>query len=371
MSDKSYFQKLRDKINKKAGEEVSFSLKDNNPNVVKEWIPTGSRWLDSIICNGKMAGIPMGKMVEISGLESTGKSYLAAQIAVNAVKKGVDVIYFDSESALDMEFVTKMGLNPDSFIYVQAISVEFVLETIETLLAENKKPMLFVWDSLAQTPTKNDIVSDFDPLSSMAVKARVLSKGFQKLTIPLANRASTLLLINQLKTNITNSVAEKFTDPFTTPGGKAPLFACSLRIWLTSRHSKASFVKNENDEVIGTEVKAHIKKSRFGSFGRECVFKILWSGNNIAVQDEESWFDAVKRSPEIANSGAWYTLKYSDGTEERFQPGGWAKKMENQKFKDRIIELMDELLIKKYEKKENDNNKQNEEIPGVGEEAGV
>ena len=101
------------------------------------------------------------------------------------------------------------------------------------------------------------------------------------------------------------------------------------------------------------------------------MFKILWSGDKIAIQDEESWFDAVKRSPEITNSGPWYTLKYADGTEERFQPGGWMKKMENPKFKARVIELMDDLLIKKYEKKENDNNEQDEEISGASEETGV
>jgi recombination protein RecA len=299
-----------------------------------------------------MAGIPMGKMVEISGLESTGKSYLATQIAANAVKKGIDVVYFDAESALDMEFASRMGLTPDDFIYVQATSVEFVLETIETLLSENNKPMLFILDSLAQTPTKTDIESDYDPLSSMAVKARVLSKGFQKLTIPLANNGSTFLVLNQLKTNITNNVAEKFTDPFTTPGGKALLFACSLRIWLTSRHSKASFVVDENGTVIGTEVKVHIKKSRFGSFGRECVFKILWAGDRIAIQDEESFYEVIKDSPEVNVAGAWCSLKYADGIEEKFQQGGWVKKMADPKFKERVIEIMDKLLIKKYEKVE-------------------
>ena len=75
---------LRKLINKKAGENVAFSLKEENPSEVTDWIPTGSRWLDSIICRGKRTGIPVGKVVEIAGLEATGKSYMAAQIAANA-----------------------------------------------------------------------------------------------------------------------------------------------------------------------------------------------------------------------------------------------------------------------------------------------
>ena len=89
---------IRHLLNKQAGTDVSYDLLGDNPTEVKEWIPTGSRWLDSIICRGKLAGIPVGKITEIAGLESTGKSFIAAQVAANAQKMGIDVIYFDSES---------------------------------------------------------------------------------------------------------------------------------------------------------------------------------------------------------------------------------------------------------------------------------
>ena len=96
---------MRSLINKKAGQEVAHNLRESNPTEVTDWIPTGSRWLDSIICRGKKAGIPMGKIVEIAGLEGTGKSYMAVQVAANAIQKGIDVIYFDSESAVDPKFL--------------------------------------------------------------------------------------------------------------------------------------------------------------------------------------------------------------------------------------------------------------------------
>ena len=98
-------QELMTLVNKKAGRSVAHDLTGANPTEVKEWIPTGSRWLDSIICKGQMGGIPVGKTTEIAGLTSTGKSYMAAQIAANAQKQGKLVVYFDSESAIDPAFL--------------------------------------------------------------------------------------------------------------------------------------------------------------------------------------------------------------------------------------------------------------------------
>ena len=102
---------MKNLINKKEGSEVAFDLSKDNPTDVKQWIPTGSRWLNSIICRGQMAGIPVGKYSEIAGLESTGKSYMAAQIAANAQKMDIDVIYFDSESAIDSGFLQNAGVD--------------------------------------------------------------------------------------------------------------------------------------------------------------------------------------------------------------------------------------------------------------------
>ena len=175
-------------VNKSAGANVAFSLKDENPTEVNEFIPTGSKWLDGIVRRGKWGGIPVSKISEIAGLEATGKSYMAAQVAANAQKMGIDVIYFDSESAIDPQFLENAGCDLENLLYVQAQSVEFVLETIENLLANSDGKMLFIWDSMAMTPSVSDIESDFNPLSTMAVKPRILSKGMAKLVQPIGVR---------------------------------------------------------------------------------------------------------------------------------------------------------------------------------------
>jgi len=342
---------MRKLINKKAGMNVAHNLKEENPTQVTQWIPTGSRWLDSITCRGKLAGIPVGKITEIAGLESTGKSYMAAQIAANAQKLGIDVVYFDSESAIDPSFLENVGCDLDRLLYIQATSVEFVLETIEELLGSDSQ-LLFIWDSLALTPAISDVEGDFNPQSSMAVKARILAKGMAKLTLSIANTQSTFLVLNQLKTNITRSPSEAMTTPYVTPGGKAMIYAYSLRIWLTGRKAKASFVLDDNGFRIGSEVKVKLEKSRFGTQGRRCNFRILWGGNTVAIQDDESLFDAIKGSENIHQSGAWYTMIYEDGTSEKFQASKWAEKIQSEKFRQRVYQIMDEEVIMKFDNRE-------------------
>jgi recombination protein RecA len=292
---------------------------------------------------------------------------------------GIDVIYFDSESAIDPTFLERTGCNLENLLYIQAQSVEFVLETIEDLLANNDNRMLFIWDSLALTPSVSDVEGDFNPLSSMAVKARILAKGMSKLTVPIANSQSTFLVLNQLKTNITRSPSEAMVEPYMTPGGKAMIYAYSLRVWLTGRKSKASYVLDERGFRVGSEVKATLKKSRFGTQGRQASFKILW-GDNIGVQDEESWFEAIKGSEHLKQSGAWYTLQHKDGTEEKFQPSKWKNMLTNEKFRDRVLDIMDEEVILKFDKRqgeasdfydiENENIEENKKLSVVSEKDG-
>lgn len=341
-------EEMRKLINKKAGMNVAHDLNEENPTVVTQWIPTGSRWLDSIICRGHYAGIPVGKVSEIAGLEATGKSYMAAQIAANAQKMGIDVVYFDSESAIDPSFLTNAGCDLEKLLYVQAQSVEFVLETIEELLASNNQ-MLFIWDSLALTPAVSEVQGSFDPMSQMAMKARILARAMSKLALPLANARATLLVLNQLKTNITRIASEAMTTPYVTPGGKAMAYAYSLRIWLTGRKAKASFVLDDNGFRIGSEVKVKLEKSRFGTSGRRCNFRILWGGNDVAIQDDESLFDAIKSSDNIKQSGAWYTMVFEDGSTEKFQATKWVEKMQDDKFRQRVYQIIDEEVIYKFD----------------------
>ena len=154
-------------INKKAGRTVAFAGDQENPADIKDWIPTGSRWLDSIICRGQLAGIPVGRCTEIAGLESSGKSYMAGQIAREGQKKGIKVLYFDSEATMTSEFLEKLGCDMDSdnqIVIIQPEDVEMVLETMEMCMANDPdNRYLFILDSLAMTPCRADLEKDFNP----------------------------------------------------------------------------------------------------------------------------------------------------------------------------------------------------------------
>jgi recombination protein RecA len=344
---------LRELINKKAGTEVAFDLMEQNPSEVTEWIPTGSDVLDSIICRGKKAGIPVGRITELAGVEASGKSYFAAQIAANAQKMGMTVIYFDSESALDPEFLSKAGCNVGEIVYTQATSIEFVLETVEQLLGEQTaERFLFILDSFAFTPSIADIEGDFNPQSTMAVKPRIMSKGLAKLIQPIANKKSSFLVLNQLKQNIVigpTAHAEMLINPYITPGGKALSYAYSLRIWLTPKKSKASYVLSPTGFRIGSETKCTLKKSRFGTEGRECSLKLLWGGPSIQVSDEEAWLDILSKS-DRSSSGSWWTIKLLDGTERKFRSAEFSNELKDENFRKAVLSIVEEELITKFDK---------------------
>ena len=346
---------MRALINKRAGLDVAHDLTSENPTQVKDWIPTGSRWLDSIICRGKLSGIPVGKIVEIAGLEATGKSYMAAQIASNAQKQGKLVVYFDSESAIDPSFLERAGCDLERLMYVQAHSVEFVLETIEELLGASDDQLVLIWDSLAFTPSISDVEGDFNPQSTVATKARILAKGMSKLVIPIADQKATFIVLNQLKTNIPQGPMARqiaMTTPYITPGGKAMHYSYSLRIWLTGRKSKAAAVLDEKGFKIGSEVKVKLEKSRFGTEGRNCTFRILWGTDEIGIQDEESWFDAIKGTKHMQSAGSWYTLTMGDYS-KKFQPSKWTELVKNdEEFKAKVLELMEVEVIQKFDNRQ-------------------
>ena len=336
-------------LNKKRGMDVAHMMGDDNPSEVKDWIPTNCTWLDGIICRGKMAGIPVGRITEIAGLEGSGKSYMAAQVAASATQKGYQVLYFDSEAALDFNFLKKAGVDQNLFLRITPQSVEDMFETIELALSQGEENTVFIWDSLANTPTSSDNSGTFNPQETMALKARIISKAMQKLTSPLNQTNSTFLVLNQLKTHIPRpgDHVSAMIDPFVTPGGKSMQYAASLRIYLTGRKSKASYIMDDNGFRIGSEVKARIKKSRFGSEGRECFFKILW-GDEVRIQNDEGIFEAIKGSDRIKNAGAWYTLIHTDGKEEKFQSKMWLDKMKEEKFRASAMDIFESEVVLKF-----------------------
>lgn len=345
---------MRKMINKKAGEELAFNLEEDNPVEVTDWIPTGSHILDCILTKGKKTGIPIGRFTELAGLSAVGKSFMAAKIAANAQQMGLDVVYFDAESALDPEFLRKAGCDVEKILYVQAKSVEFVLQTVEDLLGSNENRMLFILDSYAATPCDAELEGSYNPNESIALKPRIMSLGLRKLTQLLGNKQGTMIITNHLKTNIPrpgdpSARIEVMMNPFVAPGGVTVPYYYSHRLWLTGRKSKASYITNEAGYRIGSETKITLKKSRFGTEGRECSVKLVWGGDEVVFLDEEVYPDIISKSEHVT-SGAWWTLRYEDGTEQRFRSSALHEEMKNEKFRKRILWIVEDELVTKFDK---------------------
>ena len=147
------------------------------------------------------------------------------------------------------------------------------------------------------------------------------------------------------------NVAEAMTTPYIAPGGKAIPYFCSLRIWLTKRKAKNAMVNDDAGFRIGSEVKIKLEKSRYGTEGRQCTFKILW-GSDVGIQDEESWLTAIKSSgtSRLKQAGAWYTLIDKDNKEHKFQASKWIVNLNDKKFRQAVYDVMNEEIIHRFDK---------------------
>lgn len=193
-------------LNKAHGSRVAFNLaEDSSPNVVKRWISTGSTQLDYIISNRRNGGVPEGRIIEISGMPSTGKSHIAFAMARNVQQIGGLVVYIDTECAVPIEKLSSMGIDVKKrFVYCDTHCTEEVFSIIESTILKAKAlmskdiPILVVWDSVAATSPKAELEGEYDQ-NSMGLQARAISKGMRKITGVIGQNNVTLVCLNQLR----------------------------------------------------------------------------------------------------------------------------------------------------------------------------
>lgn len=197
-------------LNKEMGQLVAYNLSDGAaPTVIKRWLSTGSVQLDYAIANRAGGGLPEGRIIELSGLPSTGKSHIAYETAKGVQRAGGVVVYIDTENATPVDKLAEMGLDVTKrFVYCDTHCTEEVFSIIEStinkaqqLISKLNVPFLVIWDSVAATSPKAELEGNYDQ-NSIGLQARALSKGFRKLTGVLGANGVTLLALNQLRTSI-------------------------------------------------------------------------------------------------------------------------------------------------------------------------
>jgi recombination protein RecA len=278
---------------------------DGNNSLAVEGIPTGAISLD-IALGGK--GMPRGRIVEVFGPESSGKTTLCLHIIAEAQKKGGVAAFVDAEHALDPSWAKRLGVSLRELLVSQPDSGEQALEIVETLVRSNAVDVIVV-DSVAALIPKAEIEGEMGD-ATMGAQARLMSQAMRKLTAAVSKSKSLVIFINQIRMKI----GVMFGNPETTTGGNALKFYCSVRVDIR----RINAIK-EAEVAIGNRVRAKVVKNKIAPPFREAEFDILFDSG---ISYEGDLLDLGVNENVIDKSGAWFnygSVRLGQGREQARQ----------------------------------------------------
>ena len=316
---------------------------DTTPTDIKDFISTGSTMLDLAISNRADGGIAVGRITELNGLESSGKSLIGAHMLAETQKKGGVAVYIDTETAVSTEFLESIGVDVKSMLYLHLETVEDIFSAIEEIVAkvrESDKDRLvtILVDSLAAATTKVELEAEFDKDGWATSKAIILSKAMRKITQMIARQKVCLIFTNQLR----QKMGVMFGDPWTTSGGKALPFHASTRIRLKNMGQ----IKDTKKNTIGIKIRAQVIKNRLGPPLRSADFQLYF---DKGIDDFGSWLEVLKQHNLVKQGGAWYTLTDQDGKDHKFQSKDFESLMADEDTQKYVYDLICEKTILKYD----------------------
>jgi len=352
---------LADSLNKQFKDmKVAYFLdgSDTTPTDIKEFISTGSTMLDLAIANKPNGGIAVGRITEINGLESSGKSLIGAHILAETQKKGGVAVYIDTENAVSEEFLKVLGIDTSQLLYLQLQTVEEIFQAIEEIVlkvreAEKDRLVTILVDSLAAASTQVEIDADFEKDGWATSKAIIISKAMRKITQMIGRQRIALVFTNQLRAKL----GVMFGDPWTTSGGKALPFHASTRIRLKNKGRITDTKKN----VLGMTILAQVVKNRLGPPLRHAEFPLYFESG---IDDVGSWLEVMKKHKLVKSAGAWYTYTDVAGEEYKFQSKDFLKILEENSLKDEVYDRICDKVILKYDIKDMDESELVKEVEG-------
>ncbi len=255
-------------------------------------IPTGAINLDAAIGVG---GIPRGRVTEIYGPESSGKTTLCLHVVANAQRAGGVAAFIDAEHALDIEYARKLGVDVEGLLISQPDTGEQALEICEILVRSGAVDVIVI-DSVAALVPKAEIEGDMGD-SHVGLQARLMSQALRKLTGAISRSRTSVVFINQLR----EKIGVMFGNPETTTGGKALKFYASLRLDIR----RIGAVKDKED-VTGSHVRVKVVKNKVAAPFRQAEFDIMYAEG---ISHTSLLVDIGAESGIIEKSGAWYSYK--------------------------------------------------------------
>ena len=276
-------------ITKTYGDGSIMRLGDSRALKQIEVIPTGALALDLALGVG---GVPRGRVVEIFGPESSGKTTLMLHVIANAQKAGGLAAFIDAEHALDPAYAKRLGVNLDDLLVSQPDSGEEALSICETLARSNALDVIVI-DSVAALVPKAELEGEMG-MATMGMQARLMSQALRKLTAILAKAKTTCVFTNQMR----EKVGVMFGNPETTPGGKALKFYASVRIDIRRKDT----LKDAAGNAVGNHVKVKIVKNKVAPPFGEAEFDIIY---NHGINKEGSVLDVGIENGVVEKKGAW------------------------------------------------------------------
>jgi len=324
-------QDTMDSIESKFGEGSIIKLGDA-PKVNVDSISTGSIGIDNIL---GIAGVPRGRIIEIFGPESSGKTTLTLQIIAEAQKKDGICAFIDAEHALDPEYAKKLGVMTDDLLVSQPDTGEQALDIVDSLVRSNKVDVVVI-DSVAALTPKDEIEGDMGDYH-VGKQARLMSQALRKLTSIVAKSKTVVIFINQIRMKI----GVMFGSPETTTGGNALKFYSSVRIDIR----RIAQIK-KGDEIVGGRHRVKIVKNKVAPPFRQTEFDLIY---NEGISQEGEILALGEKYNIIEKRKATYWYNNGEGEGVKMAVGydkarTWLK--ENQKEKKEILKLIKDELAK-------------------------